>query len=82
MKQGIHTPFFLKCTANHALRNNLFNKIILNKPDFIEEIPLNKISFLLDTNSELLADVGDFIKQSTELQKLDPYRIYFVYPIL
>ena len=64
--------FFLKCTANHSLRNNLFNKIILNKPDFIEEIPLNKIKFLLNANSELLAEVGDFIKQSTELQKLGP----------
>jgi hypothetical protein len=61
--------FFLKCTANRSLRNNLFNKIILNKPDFIEEIPLNKIIFLLNANSELLAEVGDFIKQSTELQK-------------
>ena len=61
--------FFLKCTANHSLRNNLFNKIILNKPDFIEEIPLNKIQFLLNANSELLAEVGDFIKQSTVLQK-------------
>ena len=60
---------FLKCTANHSLRSNLFNKIILNKPDFIEEIPLNKKKFLLDANSELLAEVGDFIKQSTELQK-------------
>ena len=47
-------------------RNNSFNKIILNKPDFIEEIPLNKIKFLLDANSELLAEVGNFIKQSTE----------------
>ena len=27
------------------------------------------IRFLLNTNSELLAEVGDFIKQSTELQK-------------
>ena len=53
----------------HSLRNNLFNEIILNKPDFIEEIPLNKIKILLDANSELLAEVGDFIKQSTELQK-------------
>jgi hypothetical protein len=52
-----------------SLRNNLFNKIILNKLDFIEEIPLNKIKVLLDANSELLAEVGDFIKQSTELQK-------------
>ena len=52
-----------------SLRNNLFNKIILNKPDFIEEIPLNKIKILLDANSELLTEVGDFIKQSTELQK-------------
>ena len=50
--------FFLKCTANHSLRNNLFNKIILNKPDFIEEIPLNRIKFLLDANSEFLAEVG------------------------
>ena len=61
--------FFLKFTANHSLRNNLFNKIILNKPAFIEEIPLNKIKFLLNANFELLAEVGDFIKQSTELQK-------------
>ena len=61
--------FFLKCTANHSLRNNLFNTIILNKPDFIEEIPLNKIEKMLDAHSELLAEVGDFIKQSTELQK-------------
>ena len=60
--------FFLKFTANHSLRNNLFNKIILNKPGFIEEIPLNKIKFLLNANFELLAEVGDFIKQSTELQ--------------
>ena len=66
---GDEYHFFLKCTANHSLRNNLFNKIILNKPDFIEEIPLNKIIFLLNANSELLAEVGDFIKQSTELQK-------------
>ena len=65
---GDEYHFFLKCTANHSLRNNLFNKIILNKPDFIEEIPLNKIKFLLDANSELLAEVGDFIKQSTVLQ--------------
>ena len=56
-------------TANHSLRNNLFNKMILNKPDFIEEIPLNKITFLLNANSEILAELGDFIKQSTELQK-------------
>jgi hypothetical protein len=40
---GDEYHFFLKCSANHSLRNNLFNKIILNKPDFIEEIPLNKI---------------------------------------
>jgi hypothetical protein len=66
---GDEYHFFLKCTANHSLRNNLFNKIILNKPDFIEEIPLNKMKMLLDANSELLAEVGDFIKQSTELQK-------------
>ena len=59
---------FWKCTANHSLRNNLFNKIILNKPYFIEEIPLNKIKCLLNENSELLVEVGDFIKQSTELQ--------------
>jgi hypothetical protein len=66
---GDEYHFFLKCSANHSLRNNLFNKIILNKPDFIEEIPLNKIQILLDANSELLAEVGDFIKQLTELQK-------------
>ena len=66
---GDEYHFFLKCTANHSLRNNLFNTIILNKPDFIEEIPLNKINVLLNANSELLAEVGDFIKQSTELQK-------------
>jgi hypothetical protein len=66
---GDEYHFFLKFTANHSLRNNLFNKIILNKPDFIEEIPLNKITNLLDANSELLAEVGDFIKQSTEFQK-------------
>jgi hypothetical protein len=58
----------LFCFIN-CLRNNLFNKIILNKPDFIEEIPLNIIKILLDANSELLAEIGDFIKQSTELQK-------------
>ena len=93
---GDEYHFFLKCTANHSLRNNLFNKIILNKPDFIEEIPLNKIMFLLNSNSELFAEVGDFIKQSTELQIGGPCRskvwhvknimlvnrIYFVYPIL
>jgi hypothetical protein len=93
---GNEYHFFLKCTANHSLRNNLFNKIILNKPDFIEKIPLNKIKFLLNANSELLAEVGDFIKQSTELQKWGPCRskvwhvknimlvnrIYFVHPIL
>jgi hypothetical protein len=50
-------------------RNNSFNKIILNKPDFIEEIPLNKIKILLNPNTELLTEVRDFIKQSTELQK-------------
>ena len=66
---GDEYHFFLKYTANHSLRNNLFNKIILNKPDFIEGIPLNKIKILLNVNSELLAEVGDFIKQSTELQK-------------
>jgi hypothetical protein len=43
------------------------NKIILNKPEFIEDIPLNKIIFLLNANSQLLAEAGDFIKQSTEL---------------
>ena len=48
---------------------NLFNKIILNKLDFIEEMPLNKIKLLLNANSELLAEVGDFIKQSNKLQK-------------
>jgi hypothetical protein len=52
----MNTTFFLKCTANHSLRNNLFNKIILNKPDFIEEIPLNKIKKLLDAHSELSYD--------------------------
>jgi hypothetical protein len=50
--------YFLKCTANHSHRNNLFNKIILNKPDFIEEIPLDKMKMLLDSNSELLAEVA------------------------
>ena len=50
---GILLFQFLKCTTNHSLRNNLFNKIILNKPDFIEEIPLNKIKLLLNANSEL-----------------------------
>jgi hypothetical protein len=48
---------------------NLFNKIILNKLDFIEEMPLNKIKLLLNANSDLLAKVGDFIKQSKKLQK-------------
>ena len=62
----------------------------------IEEIPLNKIFFLLNANSELLAEVGDFIKQSTELQQWGSCRskvwhvkniilinrVYFVYPIL
>jgi hypothetical protein len=48
---------------------NLFNKIILNKLDFIEEMPLNKIKLLLNANSDLLAEVGDFIKQSKKLQK-------------
>ena len=48
--------------------HNLFNKIILNKPHFIEEISLNKIKILLNAISELLAEVGDFIKQSTVLQ--------------
>jgi hypothetical protein len=33
---GDEYHLFLKCTANHSLRNNSFNKIILNKPDFIE----------------------------------------------
>jgi hypothetical protein len=42
---------------------------LIYKPDFIEEIPLNKIKILLNANSELLAEVGDFILQSTELQK-------------
>ena len=62
----------------------------------IEEIPLNKIFFLLNANSELLAEIGDFIKQSTELQQWGSCRskvwhvkniilinrVYFVYPIL
>ena len=48
---------------------NLFNKIILNKLDFIEEMPLNKIKLLLNANSDLLAEVGDFIKQSKKMQK-------------
>jgi hypothetical protein len=30
---GDEYHFFLKCTANHSPRNNLFNKIILNKPN-------------------------------------------------
>jgi hypothetical protein len=67
---GDEYHFFLKCTANHSLRNNLFNKIIINKPDFIEEIPLIKIKILLDANSELMAEVGDFIKQSTMMDML------------
>ena len=66
---GDEYHFFLKCTANHSLRNNLFNKIISNKPAFIEGIPLNKIIVLLNAKSELLTEVGDFIKQATELQK-------------
>jgi hypothetical protein len=51
---------------------------------------------LLNPNTELLTEVRDFIKQSTELQKWSPCRskvwhvknimlvnrIYFVYPIL
>ena len=57
---GDEYHFFLKCTANHSLRNNLFNKIILNKPDCIS--PLDQIKVLLNANSELLAEVGDFIK--------------------
>jgi hypothetical protein len=48
---------------------NLFNKIILNKLDFFEEMPLNKIKLLLNANSDLLTKVGDFIKQSKKLQK-------------
>ena len=36
---GDEYHFFLNCTANHSLRNNLFNKIILNKPYFFKEIP-------------------------------------------
>ena len=93
---GDERHFFLKFTANHSLRNNLFNKIILTKPDFIEEIPLNKIKCLLNVNSKLLAEVGNFIKQFIELQKWGPCRsrawhvknimmvnrIYFVYPII
>jgi hypothetical protein len=93
---GDEYHFFWKCTANHSLRSNLFKNIILNKPDFIEEIPLNKFFFLLNANSEPLAEIGDFIKQSTELQKWGPCRakvwhvknimivnrIYFVYPII
>jgi hypothetical protein len=31
---------------------------------------------LLNANSELLAEVGDFIKQSTELQKWGPGQRY------
>ena len=50
-------------------------QIQTNKPDFIEEIPLNKIKYLLNANSELLAEVGDFINQSTELQKRGPCRL-------
>jgi hypothetical protein len=61
--------FDFKCITNHSLRNNLFIKIILNKPDFIKEIPLSKIILMLIANSELLAEVGNFIKQSAELQK-------------
>jgi hypothetical protein len=34
------------------------------------QIPLNKIKILLDANSELLAEVGDFIKQSTMMDML------------
>ena len=40
---GDEYHFFLKCTANHSLRNNLSYKIILSKLDFIEKIPLNTI---------------------------------------
>ena len=67
------TGFIYDCcltpTRQFFSYSNLFNSIILNKPDFIEEIPLNKIICLLNANSELLAEVGDYIKQSTELQK-------------
>jgi hypothetical protein len=44
---GDEYHFFLKCTANDFLRSNLFKKIILNKPDFIEGTPLNKIFFFV-----------------------------------
>ena len=93
---GDEYHFFLKCTVNHSLRNNLFNKIILNKPDFYWRNTIKKKKILLNASSELLAEVGDFIKQSTELQKWGPWRskvwhvknimivnrIYFVYPII
>ena len=42
---GDEYHLFFKCTANHSLRNNLVNKILLNKSAFIEGIPLNKIFF-------------------------------------
>jgi hypothetical protein len=49
---------------------------------------LNKIFFLLDANSELLAEVGDFIKQSTEYKQTKhrkhrklQYRIHEINPI-
>jgi hypothetical protein len=38
------------------------------------KIPKDKSAKLHLTNSELLAEVGDFIKQSTELQKRGPCR--------
>ena len=61
--------FFLYCKLNSILRDCLFLKINNINPDFTNYQPLLKLKQLLNPKSELLTEIGDFIKQSLELRK-------------
>ena len=61
--------FLLYCKLNSTLRDCLFLKINNLNPDFTNYQPLLKLKQLLNPKSELLTEIGDFIKQSLELRK-------------
>lgn len=67
---GDEHHFLHQCTSNEVLRNSLLNKININKQDFANYNKINKSIFLLNNKSELLTEIGNFLKQSTELQKI------------
>jgi hypothetical protein len=98
-KKWYSSPISFKLQFLHFLSSLV---ILLYLPDSISKLwsltlnfVNNCLKILLDANSELLAEVGDFIKQSTEFQKWGRCRskvwhvkniilinrIYFVYTI-